>query len=402
MVATLLGRFAVTAGTSCVLSVELLRVAADRHNSAATAIVLVASAFPPIMLSGVAGWLADTQPAPRVVALTGLGGSGCAALLPWPTSLAWQAALVAAVGIAAGALGPSLVAHVARTARADRIGAAMANQQAAVAVGVPSGAAAGATSYGIAGVAGAAGVTVGFFLVAAACGLALGSPAAPATTKETGPPLRWRAMASPAAGLASARSDRLLWKTAMCTLSMGLVLGTITPLEVLLARDAIGMTPAQFGLAEAFVFAGNMLGIQSSRALATDARRAGAAVSAMGVAGGLVIVLGLSRDALAFWVAVGLTGTATGLTSACLGSLIATRTAPERRGRVAASLSGLGGLVNALSLGVGGVLGTLLPLRVSFVAAGTGAVLVAGTVAGLSMTMRPKRRHLAVQGDRVD
>jgi MFS family permease len=404
LLGALVGRFAGTAGTSCVLTLELLRVTTDQHSSAATAVILAASTVPAILLSGVAGWITDTESVRRVVPWAGTCATVCAGLLPMLDALAWQALLVAAIGASSGTLGPSLVTAITRAAPAERIAATMANQQSAVAVGLPVGAAAGAVVFGARGLGVAICVAAGMFIAAAASSLAVAVPHEHRPAFPHGGQPRLAGVISPWVGLRVARLDKLLWTTTVCTLSMGLILGTITPLEVLLARDVVGMTPAQFGLAETFVFAGTMLGMQASRALRTDVRRAAAAVSAMGLAGALVITLGASNNATSFWSSVGFIGLATGLTSACFGALIATRTPPHVRGRVAASLTGLGGLASAVSLGIGGVVGALVPLRLTFVAAGGGAVIVAAVIAVRHTITSPAgaRVQVPVAPDTID
>lgn len=380
VIGALAGRFALTAGTSCVLTVELLRVTAAHHSASATAVVLAASTLPSLLVSGVAGWVADSRSVRWVVPWVATCATVSSVLLPVVHALAWQAVLIAAIAASTSTWGPALVASLTRAASVQRIPAIMANQQAAVAVGLPVGAALGAVVLGAHGLAGATLVAAGSFVVAAATSLTVETPPPHRPTDTQAGPSRPPSVVSPWVGLRTARRDQLLWTTTVCTLSMGLILGTITPLEVLLARDVVGMTPAQFGLAEGFVFVGTMLGTQASRALATDVRRARASVAAMGLAGALVIALGASSDATSFWLCVGLIGLATGLTSACLGALIATRTPRHLRGRVAASLTGLGGLVNAVSIASGGVVGALVDIRLACLAAGGGAVLVAALV----------------------
>src|SRR5690606_33955886 len=146
--------------------------------------------------------------------------------------------------------------------------------------------------------------------------------------------------------------------------------------EVFLARDTLGATPAQYGLGELAAGAGSVLGA------AVAGRLSGGRAWVRGTIGGFAVgcgALAVAGAAPSFWVYLVLmvvVAGAAGVGNAANGALVITRTPDAQRGTVGAALSGIARTGSVLALALGGLLGTLLSPRAVFVGGGVLGLVV--------------------------
>lgn len=177
-------------------------------------------------------------------------------------------------------------------------------------------------------------------------------------------------------GLGVLRADTVTWPLFVSLVVTVVLVEGINAAEVFLARDAVGATPAQYGLVEVASSIGGVLGAAIAAKLASDAQRvravlAGFALGCLGIA-----AAGTVGAFWAYFAVMALLTAAIGVGNAAMGALVTGRTPDADRGKVQAVLNGLLRLGTIAALVVGGTATTLLGPRGTFIAAG-----LAGTVA---------------------
>jgi hypothetical protein len=198
------------------------------------------------------------------------------------------------------------------------------------------------------------------------------------------------------AGVAVLRADAVIWPTVLALLPMVVMVEGINAVEVFLARDTLGATPAQYGLGELAAGVGGVLGAALAGRLRGDRARARATLAGVALACGALAVAGGSPS---FWfylaVMVGVAG-AVGVGNAANGALVVTRTPDAQRGTVGAALNGLARTCSVVALALGGVLGTVASPRAVFIAGG-----LAGMLAVLALGWRSLRAAARESGTPV-
>lgn len=374
------GRALSAAGTGMAMVAMVLHLHAVGAGPAATAALMITMALPTVALMGVAGRVADSRGSrgvlvvghlAQVVAFAGLA----LAAGPLGDHVPWWGlmplVLLGQTGIAFAA--PVWTALVPRIVGEERIGQAVAWQQGLSTAVSPLGAAASGVLYGLVGPAaalGGAAMLEALLVVAAAC----------VRTRRTGGVTgsdRGEGAERVRGGLSVIRTDGVLGPLLAGLLVLVVCVEGVNVVEVFLARDSLGATPEQYGFTE-FAFAGGaVLGAVLAGRIVSSRIRLCAVILGFGLASVSLVGSGLAPN---FWVylaaclAVGLT---VSLGNAANGALMMERVADAERGRVASVLGGTTRAASLVALTLGGLAGTWLGPRPTFVAAGLGGAAVA-------------------------
>ncbi|HLV54002.1 MAG TPA: MFS transporter, partial [Actinotalea caeni] len=353
--------------------VTLLLQAHDRGvGTIGVAALLVGLALPPIAMMGVAGRLADTHDS-RLLLSAGIGVQVLAlVVLAWSPGFVATLAGVLLLELGQAVIGPVWTALLPRVVGEEHVGAAIAWQQGLDAVAAPVGAALGGILFGAYGAAPALLAAAAAFLVLWLAVQAIRTRRHLAGQSPTSSPGSTRLLA----GIAQLRADRVVWPTVLALLPMVVMVEGVNAVEVFLARDTLGATPAQYGLGELAAGAGGVLGA------AVAGRLSGGRAWVRGTIGGFAVgcgALAVAGAAPSFWVYLVLmvvVAGAAGVGNAANGALVITRTPDAQRGTVGAALSGIARTGSVLALALGGLLGTLLSPRAVFVGGGVLGLVV--------------------------
>ncbi|WP_420112087.1 MFS transporter [Pseudactinotalea sp.] len=350
--------------------VTLLLQAHDRgFGTLGVAALLVCLALPAVAMMGLAGRLADSHDS-RVLLSAGVGVQVLAfCLLAWSPAFAVTLVGVLLLELGQAVIGPVWTALLPRVVGDEQIGSVIAWQQGLGAVAAPIGAALGGVLFGAFGASpalfGAAGAFAVLWLVVQAIRTRrhLSAETAEDPTAEI-------TSSRLLAGVGLLRHDAVVWPVFLALLPMVVLVEGVNAVEVFLARDTLGATPAQYGLGELAAGAGGVVGA------ALAGRLRGEHAWVCGTIGGFAIACGalaLAGASPSFWfylaVMVVVAGAAA-LGNAANGALIVTRTPDAQRGTVGAALSGIARTGSVLALGLGGLVGTLASPRAVFIGGG--------------------------------
>lgn len=190
---------------------------------------------------------------------------------------------------------------------------------------------------------------------------------------------------SSAAGLAFIWGDRVLAGVLVGSMMAILVVQGVNVVEVFLVRNELGASATQYGLTEISFAAGTALASIIVARLATDRHRVSAiaigfttcalACIAVSVVGSFYMYLGLA----------GVLGLANAIGNGALGPLFLLRTTEAHRGRVMAALNGLFSAASILALFLGGLAGSWLGPRATFLAGGVLALPVIAIMGALTI-----------------
>jgi len=163
------------------------------------------------------------------------------------------------------------------------------------------------------------------------------------------------------------KRDRLIWLIFGWMIPFIIVLEGVNVVEVFLIRDDLGGSATTYGLLEAFFGAGAVAGSWAAGRLSTDTARVRAVL--VGLAGTALSVgfVGLSPTVAVLAVCLVLLGAFNGGASAAIGPLYVLRPAEVDRGKVLAAISGVSRAGSILALGLGGLVGSWIGPRVTFV-----------------------------------
>lgn len=368
-------------GDSLAMIVLILRVHDQGGGTAGIALLMIAFALPTVLAMGIAGRISDRFDSRTVLLVSSavqlLACAGLALIEDrWSTY-----AFVILLQCGQAVSNPTWGALTPRIAGDEDMGRVMALQQSLRAVTGIAGAALAGLLVGTLGIAAALWVDCGTFGAALlAAGLvrtrrggrqeAAGQPSAPAAA------MRLRAFD----GLRILRRDRLLWLIFAGTVPFIVVLEGVNVVEVFLVRDDLGASATTFGLLQAFFGAGAVAGAWVAGRLDTDVSRVRCVL--VGMAG---TALSISLAGLAPTVAVlagflVLLGAFNGGANAAVGPLFVVRPAEADRGKVLAAINGVQRAGSILALGLGGLVGSLLGARATFVGAGVCALIVVATL----------------------
>lgn len=148
--------------------------------------------------------------------------------------------------------------------------------------------------------------------------------------------------------------------------------------KVFLLRESMDATAQTYGIAASAVMLGAIVGPTIAGRVRDDRRRITCAAVSTATVGALTVSVGLAPNALATVPLFLGIGVAVGAINAAIGAITMTRPPEHLRGRVLATLNGGLRGASVIAMTLGGVAGTVLGPRQSFMAAGlmTAAVAV--------------------------
>lgn len=372
-------------GDALAMIALILRVDDQGGGTTGVALLMIAFALPSVLAMGVAGHIADRfDSRPVLLVSTTVQVLACAGLAS--LSNRWGTyAFVLLLQCGQAVANPTWVALTPRIVGEADTGRVMALQQSLRAATGIIGAALAGVLVGTRGASTALWVdaaTFGAVLLAAGLVRTRRGGSHGTLNRCAGPPAPGQRMFD---GLRILKRDRLIWLIFSWTIPFIIVLEGVNVVEVFLARDELGASAATYGLLEAFFGAGAVAGSWAAGRLTTDASRVRRVL--IGLAGTALSIglAGVAPTVAMLAVCLVLVGAFNGGANAAIGPLYVLRPAEADRGKVLASINGVSRAGSILALGLGGVVGSWLGPRVTFVGGGVLALLV---VAALARALR--------------
>lgn len=376
-------RFVATAGMGAVVVSVMLHLQGPAAGSGTAtagpwlvAAYLTCSALPLVLLAPWAGRLADTRDSRTLATASSVVSAAAVAVMGLgmqyvenhlPVLFAMTFLLDAAQAVA----GPTWQALLPRIVGEDRTPRAMGTMQATIMIAGMAGPAAGGLLSGWGG-------SALVFTVASACYLAMGVGALLIRTRR-GLAAERAGREKPALldGLRLIRRDRLVWALVLGALFF-IVAGEATNvLEVFLARGELGATETQYGLLAAAFGLGTAVGAAGAGRITSPPARLRALLASMTLTSAFLAMMALVPTVELLFVAYTAMGAACGVLNACFGAIAILRIPESGRGQAMAIIGGLTRAVSIAALALGGLMGALVPVRLSFLITGTAGVLVA-------------------------
>jgi len=356
-------------GDDMALLVLTLRVYSDGRGPWSITILLLCATVPIVVFAPLAGRLVDSVPFRTLATAAAAWQGACCVALAFADPLWLVYALVVALQLGQVVANPAWVALVPEIADPDEVGHAIGASQslstiAAVAAPAVAGVLAGGFGYGAP------------LLIDAAtfAGLAAAALAIRATRRRTTPEAAAGEQPTPSFSL---RRDALLWPLLLGICALVLVGESTNVVEVFLLRGTLGAGTIVFGLVAAVLALGVVVGSVFAGRTASDGVRAvRTAVAVLGLA----LALGLAGLAPTVWIfaaAWAFVGIGNGIANVDASTLMLSRTPEFCRGRVLATVNGMVRGSSLAAMLLGGLGGTLLGPRTTFVAAGGLMALVA-------------------------
>ncbi len=365
-------------GDDMALLVLTLRVYSSGRGPWSITILLLCATIPVVVLAPVAGRLVDTIPFRTLASVAAVWQAACCVALAFADPLWLVYALVVVLQLGQVVANPAWIALVPEIAEPDEVGQAMGASQslstlAAVAAPALAGVLAGVFGYGAP------------LLIDAAtfAGLAAAALAIRATRRHA-PPGETEPAEQPAAF--SLRGDAILWPLVLGVCALVLVGESTNVVEVFLLRGTLGAGTVVFGLVAAVLAVGVVAGSLFAGRNAPDGVRAVRTAVAALVLAVMLGVAGLAPVVVVFAAAWAIVGVANGIANVDATTLLLGRTPDFCRGRVLATVNGMVRGSSLAAMLLGGLGGTLLGPRATFVAAGA---LMA--VAALALLVRLTR-----------
>ena len=356
-------------GDDMALLVLVLRVYADGRGPWSITILLLCATVPVVVLAPVAGRLVDTIPFRTLASVAAVWQAVCCVALAFADPLWLVFALVVVLQLGQVVANPAWVALVPEIAEPDEIGQAMGASQslstlAAVAAPAVAGVLAGTFGYGAP------------LLIDAAtfAGLAAAALAIRATRRQSAAD---PATNAPPPAAFSLRKDALLWPLVLGVCALVLVGESTNVVEVFLLRGTLGAGTVVFGLVAAMLAVGVVAGSLFAGRNAPDGVRAMRTAVAALVLALMLTAAGLAPVVWLFAVAWAIVGVANGVANVDASTLLLSRTPDFCRGRVLATVNGMVRGSSLAAMVLGGLGGTLLGPRPTFVVAGTLMAVVA-------------------------
>ncbi|MDR7082615.1 MFS family permease [Arthrobacter ginsengisoli] len=376
-------RFIATAGLGAVIisvMLHLQNLAAAGQTAVAgpwlVAAYLLCSALPLVLLAPWAGRLADTRDsrtlatASSVVSAAAVAGMGLG-MQNLDNYLPVLFAMTFLLDTAQAVAGPTWQALLPRIVGEERTPRALGTMQATIMIAGMVGPAAGGLLSGWGG----SGLV---FAVATGCYLAMAVGAMLIRTRR-GTAAERAGKEHPALldGLRHLRRDGLVWALVLGALFFITVGEATNVLEVFLARDELGASEMQYGLLAASFGLGMASGAALASRIRTPQARLRALLASMALTSAFLGIMAQVPNMELLFVAYTAMGAACGVLNACFGAIVILRIPESGRGQAMAIIGGLTRAVSIGALALGGLLGALLPIRMSFLVAGAGGVVAA-------------------------
>lgn len=375
-------RFAAAVGYGAVvvsIMLDLQSSIAGRTGVWAVTAFLLVSTIPTVLVTPWAGRLADTRDSRTLAVTTSLVSA--AAVVAMALSILWLGNYVPALFVltvvlesAQAVAAPTWQALLPRIVGEDRTPRAMGSMQATLMLAQLAGPAVGGILVGAGGMAlsfWTAGV--GYVLLAVGAA-AIRTRRSLAGTHDGGAPRLLD-------GLRILNRDAMLWAVMVGVLFVILAAEAVNVLEIFLARETLGATPAEYGFLAAAMGVGLVGGSMAAGRIVTEATRIVVfVVSIAGTAAGLVL-MGMAPTLPFLYLYSAFVGAWIGALNATFGALLIMRTPEAQRGQVSAVANGLTRGVSIASLGLGGLLVSIFDPRLAFVACGAATMAVAVVLA---------------------
>lgn len=364
-----------TLGDEVTLVVLMLWIA-EHHTPLHVTALLTAYALPLFTLAPIAGRIVDEYDSRVVLIGAGLVQVGASIALVFTAGFAMTIAAVLVLQAGQAVTAPGWSALVPRIVGDERVGPAIGLGQSLFAAAGLAGAAVGGVLYAAIGLHMTLVVDTATFAVLVVAGASVrtrrgrqahesDSPA-PESAGESG----WRFI----------RHDELLRLLVPALCLVVLFAEATNVVKVFLIRASMDATAQMYGIASAAVLLGAVVGPTIAGRMRDDGRRIICAALAISIVGTLTIVIGVAPNALTTLpLFLGL-GIAVGAVNAAIGAILVTRPPEHLRGRVVATLNGGLRGASVLAMTVGGVAGSVLGPRQTFIVAGVMTVAVAGLV----------------------
>lgn len=362
----------------------LLRVHDSGAGSGALAGVLALYALPVILLAGVAGRLADLTNLRPVLIGSAMVQVLAALLLAWRVDLGSTAVGVGVLQTGFALANSAWVVALPRLVAPELAGSLVSVQQAAIGIATPVGATLGGIAFARYGAAAPFVIDAVSFLPLLGAALLVPQVGQRTTAAAGG---LWRTVL-PLDGLLALRQHRLLAVLTAAVLPFIIALESVNAVEVYLAKDVLGATSEQFGMAEAAAGVAAVAGALGAAVMSTTEQRARGIVTGLWLLALVQLAQGLAPRFLVYLAMAAAVGLVLGGINALIMALMVTATHPATRGRVVAFVGGAARTSTIVALAVGGLLGTALGPRGTFVTVG---------IVGLSIALTARRavaRHL--------
>lgn len=363
------------AGDSVALVALMLRVSDNGGPTAITALLL-AFALPTVLMIPFAGKLVDSYDSRVLLVSASLLQAAAGVGLAFADGLPETLALVCVLQFGQAVAGPAWSALIPQIVGEDLVGRATGTGQALNGVAMLAGSGLGGVLVAWQGERGA-------LLVDAATFAALAVVARLVRTRRRPAPATQAERGGLSVGLRALLGDNLLQILVPALWVFILVGEALNVVEVFLITDEVGLGSGGYGGVLAAQGAGAVVGAWYSGRLRSDASRSRAVVAGTAGIGLGAVVMGIAPGVIALVVGAVAVGLGSGLLNAATSTLVITRSAETVRGRVVAALNGTARACSLLALLLGGILGSLLGPRITFVAAGMASALVAAIAAVL-------------------
>ncbi|HET7855270.1 MAG TPA: MFS transporter [Gaiellaceae bacterium] len=331
--------------------------------------LLVCSALPVVLLARFAGGLVDSMPFRRLAVVTAILQASCCVALSFVGPVWTTFALVFLLQAGHVVAGPTWQALIPNIADRDELGRVVSSSQAMNTVAMVAAPAVAGLTVAWLGYSAPLLINGATFVALGAAALAVHASrrvAEPGASDE-----------GPSGTSFSLRSDALLWPL-IVGLCVFVLAGEVTNVvEVFLLRGTLGASSAVFGLVGAVLAAGIVVGSLAAGRNTSDASRA---LRSAFAAGGLALALvtaGLAPTISVFAAAWLVLGVLNGILNADVNTLLLNRTPESARGRALANVNAMARASALGAMALGGIAGTLLGPRATFVTAGAVSTVVA-------------------------
>jgi MFS family permease len=356
-------------GDDMALLVLMLRVYSEGRGPWSITILLLCATVPVVVLAPIAGRLVDTVPFRTLATAAGAWQAACCIALAFVGPLWLVFALVVALQLGQVVANPAWVALVPEIAEPEEVGRAVGASQSLSTVAAVAAPAVAGVLVGIFGYAAPLLIDAATFAVLVAAALAIRATrrARPDDLETSGEP----------AAAFSLRKDALLWPLLLGICALVLVGEVTNVVEVFLLRGTLGAGTVAFGLVAGALAGGVVVGsVFAGRATPDHVRAVRTAVAALVLA----LTLALAGLAPAIWVfaaAWAFLGVSNGVANVDASTLLLGRTPDYCRGRVLATVNAMVRGSSLAAMVLGGLAGTLLGPRETFVLAGALMAVVA-------------------------
>ncbi|HEY0475088.1 MAG TPA: MFS transporter, partial [Kribbella sp.] len=363
------------AGDSIALVALTLRVSGEGGPAAITALLL-AFAIPTVVMMPFAGRIVDGRDSRTVLVWSSLLQAAAGVGLAFSHGLAATLALACVLQLGQAVAGPAWGALIPRIVGEGLVGKTTGTSQALIGVATLAGSALGGLLVGWSGDRGA-------LLVDASTFIGLAVVARLVRTRRSPERGVVRERGAMSAGLRSMFADPLLRILVPALWVFVLVGEAVNVVEVFLITDELGLGSSGYGGVLAAQGAGAIVGAWFTGRLRNDSARSCAVLAGTAAIGAACILMGLAGNVVALVAGAVAVGFGAGMLNAATSTLVVTRSAEVVRGRVIAALGGTTRAVSLLALLLGGMAGSLLGPRATFVAGGCGCAATAVVTAVL-------------------